>query len=54
MTWEFGGVASKLADEATDNHWDANVGLPDDKLPEVPPDGEWHHHSMLHTLPPIC
>ncbi|WIA22673.1 hypothetical protein OEZ86_009641 [Tetradesmus obliquus] len=32
-------VASAAADNATDGLWSATLGLPDDKLPEVPPDG---------------
>jgi hypothetical protein len=32
-------VASEAADNATDGLWSATLGLPDDKLPEMPPDG---------------
>lgn len=32
-------VKSERASNLTDSHWDANVGLGDDNLPEVPPDG---------------
>lgn len=32
-------VISDGASKATDGQWSATTGLPDDKLPEVPPDG---------------
>lgn len=34
------GVGSLGALDRTDGHWDATVGLEDENLPEVPPDGE--------------
>lgn len=40
LVMSLGGVSSKAADEATGNLWSADVGLPDDNLPEVPPGGE--------------
>lgn len=33
-------VSSEAANKATDGQWSATTGLPDDKLPEVPPDGK--------------
>ncbi|KAF8063719.1 hypothetical protein HT031_003574 [Scenedesmus sp. PABB004] len=33
------GVASPAAAAATGDQWSATLGLPDDRLPEVPPDG---------------
>ena len=34
------GVTSAHATNLTDGLWEANTGMPDDKVPEVPPDGE--------------
>ncbi|GMH34410.1 hypothetical protein BSKO_02244 [Bryopsis sp. KO-2023] len=34
------GVASDMAMDLTDNHWEASTGLKDDLLPEMPPDGK--------------
>lgn len=47
-------ISSEAASIATDNQWSATVGLPDDDLPEVPPDGEqllpWV--SAVRVIPP--
>jgi hypothetical protein len=40
IKFEIVDVASKLADEATADQWNAYRGLKDDNFPEVPPDGE--------------
>ena len=34
------GVASLRALELTDEHWNGQLGLEDDNLPEFPPDGD--------------
>lgn len=34
------GVGSLGALDRTDGHWDSDIGLEDENLPEVPPDGE--------------
>lgn len=34
------GVGSLGALQLTDDHWDAQLGLEDENLPEVPPDGK--------------
>jgi hypothetical protein len=39
LVMDVASVASEAADNATDGLWSATLGLPDDKLPEVPPDG---------------
>jgi hypothetical protein len=39
LVMDVASVASEAADNATDGLWSATVGLPDDRLPEVPPDG---------------
>ncbi|KAF6261957.1 hypothetical protein COO60DRAFT_1458856 [Scenedesmus sp. NREL 46B-D3] len=39
LVMDVASVVSKAADSATDGLWGALIGLPDDKLPEVPPDG---------------
>mmetsp|Transcript_14647 Transcript_14647/g.36469 ORF Transcript_14647/g.36469 Transcript_14647/m.36469 type:complete len:2268 (-) Transcript_14647:639-7442(-) len=39
LTASVSGVLSDVAVNATGGWWDANTGMPDDNLPEVPPDG---------------
>jgi hypothetical protein len=39
LVMDVASVASEAADNATDGLWSATLGLPDDQLPEVPPDG---------------
>jgi len=38
LSMTLGGIESELADNATDDRWDAYIGLDDDNFPEVPPD----------------
>lgn len=40
LSMGFMNIQSAEAMALTDNTWDAQTGLPDDKLPELPPDGE--------------
>lgn len=46
-------ISSEAADKATDNQWSATTGLPDDKLPEVPPDGEALQSLALRLSGPV-
>lgn len=43
-------VGSKIADVMTGSQWAADLGLPDDGLPEVPPDGECAGLEKLNPL----
>jgi hypothetical protein len=41
LTMSIQQVQSEAAIAATGGQWSASLGAPDDRLPEVPPDGEW-------------
>jgi hypothetical protein len=40
LTMSLAGVTSDRADNYTGSFWDASTGTLNDRLPEVPPDGE--------------
>jgi len=50
MTITVGNINSTSANQATDNQWNAQSGLPDDNLPEVPADG---NITLLFSYPVV-
>lgn len=38
------GVGSEIAFSLTDENWDGQIGMEDDLLPEIPPDGEFYSY----------